>query len=121
MVQSIIKNLHWIVIFILLILCVIFYEIAANKDKVLEEIQKYEQLKSAADSIKMRRLLRQKEDEAFQYRDSLRQAKINYILLKNEKSRKKTGDLIKLIPNSSTEFRDSLWTEEWSRKDSLPY
>lgn len=121
MVRAITKNWHWVVILLLLILSVILYEVASYKDKALKNELDYQRIKASSDSIKLRQLLRSKEDEAFRYRDSLRQAKINYILLKNEKSRKKTGDLIKLIPNSSTEFRDSLWTEEWSRKDSFPY
>jgi len=100
---------------------IIMYEYAAQQKATLNEQLTYQKAKAVEDSIKIRQIIRKKEDEAFKYRDSLRIVKINYILLQNEKSRKKTGGLIKLIPNSTTEFRDSLWTDEWSRKDSLPY
>ena len=98
------------------------YEYAAQKHKALKEELNYQEAKSVEDSIKIRQIIRAKDLEAFRYRDSLRTAKINYILLKNEKSRKQTGATIQRIKsNPSTEFRDSLWADEWSRKDSLPY
>jgi hypothetical protein len=122
MVRVIARNWHWVVILLLLILSVIFYEVAAYKDKSLKEQLEYQNVKASTDSLRMRQLIRMKEEEAFKYRDSLRQANINYILLKNEKSRKQTSATIQRIKsNPSTEFRDSLWAEEWSRKDSLPY
>ncbi len=115
---------HWrLIIFIIMSLALILmYEYAAQKHKALKEELNYQEAKSVEDSIKIRQIIRAKDLEAFRYRDSLRTAKINYILLKNEKSRKQTGATIQRIKsNPSTEFRDSLWTDEWSRKDSLPY
>jgi CRISPR/Cas system CMR subunit Cmr4 (Cas7 group RAMP superfamily) len=114
-------SLYWITVLLLLIALVTLYEYGARKKDEYQELLDYQNTKAIKDSIKMRSLIRQKEDALFIYRDSIRQQKIDYILLQNEKSQKQIRDVIRILPNSDTKFRDSLWTDEWARKDTVSY
>lgn len=115
------NNLYWIFTLILLITLVVLYEYGVQQKLHYQELIKYQNTKAIKDSIRMRGLIREKEDALFMYRDSIRQQKIDYIILQNEKSRKQVKDVIRLLPTSDTQFRDSLWTDEWTRKDSISY
>jgi len=119
--DRLIKNLHWIVILILLIMTVIFYEIGASNKRALQEEKDFNNAKAIRDSILVRQVIRAKDEAAFKYRDSLRQERINYILLKNEKSRKKTIIDIKRVADADDATRDSLWINSWAVKDSFPF
>lgn len=85
-----------------------------------EEINFYK-TKEIKDSIVLRQYIRQQQELAFQYEDSIRTLKINLIKAQNAKSRKTTIRAISLLPTATTQYRDSLWTEEWARKDTFPY
>ena len=119
--DRLIKNLHWIVILILLIVSVIFYEVGVNAKRDLQEQIDFDNAKAVKDSIMVRQAIRSREEIAFRYRDSLRQARINYILLQNEKSRKKTIIDIKRVADADDATRDSLWINSWAVKDSFPF
>jgi CHASE1-domain containing sensor protein len=94
----------------------------AQKQKMLYERElKFQRVRAIKDSVEKRQLIRAHEDALFQYRDSVRQQKIEYITLQNEKSRKKIREVIRFIPNASSQYRDSLWTTEWERQDSTTY
>ena len=81
--DRLIKNLHWIVIFVLALFAVIFYEVGVNAKKALQEQIEFNNAKAIRDSILVRQVIRAKDDAAFRYRDSLRQQKINYIKTRN--------------------------------------
>lgn len=119
--DRLIKNAHWILILLLAIVSVVFYEIASNNKRTLQEHLDYQKAKAIKDSIYVRQVIRAQEDAAFKYRDSLRQERINYILLKNEKSRKKTAVDIKRIATADDATKDSMWINAWSIQDSLPF
>lgn len=100
---------------------IIMYRYAAHQRKLYKAELDYQTTKAYQDSISMRRLLRYKEEQAFRYRDSLRQEKINYIKLQNEKQRVKIIKEIKSIAAAADSSRDIIWTESWVTEDSLIY
>lgn len=113
------KNWHWILILILLIISTVLYEVAAIRQKELKEQLEYQETKALEDSINIRKIIRQKDKEAFLFRDSLRQAKINYIKLQNEKQRVKIIRDIKYLPAADDSTKDNLWINSWATEDSL--
>ena len=119
--DKIIKNWNWILFLLMATSIVVLYEYASLQKKKYSEEIKFQQTRAIRDSIDYRRLIRLKEDEAFKFRDSLRQQKIEYITLQNEKTRKQIKDVIRILPTSDTQYRDSLWTSEWTKQDSATY
>jgi hypothetical protein len=115
------KNWQWILFLIMSVIIVVLYKYSAKQHMKYQEEIEYQQTKAIKDSIKMRMAIRLKEDEAFRYRDSLRQQKIDYITLQNEKVTKQIRDVIRILPTSDTKFRDSLWSDEWAKQDSAAY
>lgn len=111
----------WVIIFTLLLGLVILYEYASNQIKDRDEEIKALKISTIKDSIRIRQQIREQEEKLFLYEDSLRTLRINLIKAQNAKSRNTTSNAIKLLANSSTQHRDSLWTEEWARKDTFPY
>ena len=121
MVQFI-NIIKWVFYLGIILLCIIFYEVAATRKNEINELNAYYKQKEVADSILLRRIQRDKEDLEFAYRDSLRQMRINYILLQNEKSRKKTVNDIRILKsNPSTQFKDSIWANGWKPEEPLPF
>lgn len=110
-----------IIILILSILAYVYYTNAVKNKALYEEQLKFDQTKAIRDSILYRQLIRAKDEEAFKYRDSLRQVRINNIQLTNEKARLEKIKTIKSIPRANDVTLDSLWTNSWAIKDSLPY
>lgn len=115
------RNWQWILFFLMGIVIIVLYEYSAKQRAMFEEEIKFQQTQAIRDSIHLRRIIRSKEDAAFLYRDSLRQQRIDYITLQNEKTKKYIREVIRILPNSDTDFRDSLWTAEWAREDSAAY
>ena len=119
--DRLIKNLHWVVILILGIIAVVFYEIAGNNKRALQEQIEFNNAKAIRDSILVRQVIRAKDDAAFRYRDSLRQQKINYIKLQNEKQRVRIIRDIKYLPAADDSTKDDIWLNSWGTEDSLLY
>jgi sensor domain CHASE-containing protein len=73
----------------------------------------------AADSIKYRQIqLKAFEDSmalAKQYRD--KEFELQQLI--NKKKIKKYEDIIKILPNSSTPYRDSIWKSEFAKPEQL--
>jgi hypothetical protein len=116
------KKIWPYILFLAMFLTIVFlYEYSNRQHMKYKEELEYQQAKSIKDSIKLRMMIRLKEDEAFEYRDSIRQQKIEYITLQNEKSQKHIRDVIRILPTSDTKFRDSLWTDEWTKQDTVSY
>jgi hypothetical protein len=106
---------------ILGIIAYVYYNTAVKNKAMYEEQVKFDQTKAIRDSIAYRQLIRAKDDEAFKYRDSLRQVRINNTKLKNEKARLEKLKAIKSIANADDNTLDSIWTGAWAINDSLPY
>jgi len=119
--DRLIKNLHWIVIFVLALFAVIFYEVGTNAKNALKEQIEFNNAKAIRDSILVRQVIRSKDDAAFRYRDSLRQQKINYIKLQNEKQRVRIIRDIKYLPAADDSTKDDIWLNSWGTEDSLLY
>lgn len=114
---------HWrLILFILMSLCmIIMYEVFSKQKEFYKQELKDAQITAYQDSIKLRQTVRRYEDEAFRYKDSLIQAKINYTILQNENSRKKTIKNIQSIAIAPDSVKDIMWINAWATKDSFPY
>lgn len=114
---------YWKLILFLLMGVTIFilFKIAQNRTARLNQELLDNGLKAKAVELKYKKQLRDEEDKNFMLRDSLRQEKINYTKLQNEKSRTKIIKLINSIPAASDSTKDSLWTAAWDKQDSLIY
>lgn len=100
---------------------IIMYEYASRQREAYKKELEFQMTKALQDSISMRRLIRAKDDEAFRYRDSIRQQRINYIKLQNEKQRIKIIRDIKYLPAADDTTKDELWINSWATEDSLLY
>jgi len=113
--------IKWLFIFLFFLLLIIGYDYLNSKVSEKEkEIEYYKTLR-IKDSIAVRQYIREQREKQYQYEDSIRSLKVNLIKQKNAKSRKSTIKAIQLLPTATTEYRDSLWSTEWARKDSFPY
>lgn len=112
---------HWrIIIFIFMaVAMIVMYEYASRQKQAYQKELEFQMTKALKDSISMRRLIRIKDDEAFRYRDSIRQQRINYIKLQNEKQRVKIIRDIKYLPAADDSTKDNLWINSWATEDSL--
>ncbi len=82
------------------------------REKSLNEIREFVKIQE------LRKLNRLKEDEAFNYRDSLRTERINNQKQKIKANHDKTNKAIADLRSDSTiESRTNIWTEDWYRKE----
>jgi hypothetical protein len=110
-----------VALLVLSVVAFVYYKTAIKNKALYDEQVKFDQTKSIRDSINYRQLIRAKDEEAFLYRDSLREVKINNTKLKNEKARLEKLKAIKSIATADDKTLDSLWSSQWAIKDSLPY
>jgi type II secretory pathway pseudopilin PulG len=119
--DRVMKRWRLILFIIMAFALIVMYRYASNQRQAYKKELEYQLTKAYQDSISMRRLLRYKDDEAFRYIDSLRQEKINYIKLQNEKQRVKIIREIKSIATATDSSRDDVWLNSWATEDSLIY
>lgn len=115
------------VVTILLIAAILFItlnyltqQIKKLKTKLVEQKEYYES-RALADSIAIVRVEREKVSITMAYKDTMLQQKITYIKLQNEYNRKNKLNHINNVRNMSELQLDSLWTNSWAAKDSLPF
>lgn len=108
-------------VLVLGVLCILYYNTAVKNKALYEEQVEFDQTKGMRDSIYYRQLIRAKDEEAFKYRDSLRQVRINNVKLNNEKARLEKLKAIKSIATADDNTLDSIWASSWAIEDSLAY